>query len=459
MTGAILQLVAKGVQDRYLTDDPSITFFKATYRRHVNFASESIPFNFKSEMDFGSQKSITIPKKGDLCSSLTLEIQLPAIPQMKHNGFAWVKYLGHVLVEEYQLFIGETQIDSRYGEWLHLWSEVNAIDQPGLHRLIGHRPELYQPSDSKDSATIYIPLDLFFSKNYSVSLPLVALREQVSLNIKLRNLNECCYYTCTHSTIWTDEIIVPEKEMKRGNITIYPDSYDYMTKRLYYRRDGEITENGGDLFSLFNATGEIWQEENEKPGWHNSLSINSAVMYGNFIFLEADERHKYFSQSLEYLIDIVEKVPEGIFNGSLASVKINSKHPCTSMIWIGQMSSISPDNPFDYSNGKSGPVILESSLNLDGIVRISWSPESYFRLVQPLQYYRRKPPIGTNYYSFELYPFQTQKSGSLNLSTIENLEFFHKLGQETKGPKKIRTYLTKLNRLIIFSGQAGLGFD
>jgi hypothetical protein len=41
MGGGLLQLVAYGAQDVYLTGNPQITFFKVAYRRHTNFALES----------------------------------------------------------------------------------------------------------------------------------------------------------------------------------------------------------------------------------------------------------------------------------------------------------------------------------------------------------------------------------------------------------------------------------
>ena len=36
MGGGLLQLVAYGAQDVYLTGNPQITFFKVVYRRHTN---------------------------------------------------------------------------------------------------------------------------------------------------------------------------------------------------------------------------------------------------------------------------------------------------------------------------------------------------------------------------------------------------------------------------------------
>ena len=51
MGGGLLQLVAYGAQDVYLTGNPQITFFKASYRRHTNFAMEAIEQTFNGNSD------------------------------------------------------------------------------------------------------------------------------------------------------------------------------------------------------------------------------------------------------------------------------------------------------------------------------------------------------------------------------------------------------------------------
>ena len=53
MGGGLMQLVAYGAQDVYLTGNPQITFWKVTYRRHTNFAMESIEQTFNGQADFG----------------------------------------------------------------------------------------------------------------------------------------------------------------------------------------------------------------------------------------------------------------------------------------------------------------------------------------------------------------------------------------------------------------------
>ena len=46
MSGGVLQLVAYGAQDLYITGQPQITFFKTVYRRHTMFSMESIQQTF-----------------------------------------------------------------------------------------------------------------------------------------------------------------------------------------------------------------------------------------------------------------------------------------------------------------------------------------------------------------------------------------------------------------------------
>ena len=66
MGGGLMQLVAYGAQDIYLTGNPQITFFKVVYRRHTNFSMESIKQTFDGTVGFGNTVSATISRNGDL---------------------------------------------------------------------------------------------------------------------------------------------------------------------------------------------------------------------------------------------------------------------------------------------------------------------------------------------------------------------------------------------------------
>ena len=68
MGGGLMQLVAYGAQDVYLTGNPQITFFKVVYRRHTNFSMEAIQqtLNGASTITRGGQSTVTISRNGDL---------------------------------------------------------------------------------------------------------------------------------------------------------------------------------------------------------------------------------------------------------------------------------------------------------------------------------------------------------------------------------------------------------
>ena len=76
MGGGLMQLVAYGAQDIYLTGNPQITFFKVVYRRHTNFAVESIEQTFNGAATFGNKFSCTISRNGDLLSRVYLEMTI-----------------------------------------------------------------------------------------------------------------------------------------------------------------------------------------------------------------------------------------------------------------------------------------------------------------------------------------------------------------------------------------------
>ena len=78
MGGGLLQLVAYGAQDVYLTGNPQITFFKVVYRRHTNFSLESIQQTFNGKFDWGSRVTCQISRNGDLVHKMYVEVELAA---------------------------------------------------------------------------------------------------------------------------------------------------------------------------------------------------------------------------------------------------------------------------------------------------------------------------------------------------------------------------------------------
>ena len=103
MTGGLLQLAAYGAQNVYLTGSPQITFFIAVYKRHTNFAMESIQKQFHGNVTFGSKVYCDVDPDGDLVSNTILQIKLPdlqtIIKNYDENPTSWVNNIGNAIIQ------------------------------------------------------------------------------------------------------------------------------------------------------------------------------------------------------------------------------------------------------------------------------------------------------------------------------------------------------------------------
>lgn len=59
-----------------LTGNASISFWKSVYKRYTSFALEAIQTTFSGSVGFGKRVTVTIPRNGDLLSTLFLEVVL-----------------------------------------------------------------------------------------------------------------------------------------------------------------------------------------------------------------------------------------------------------------------------------------------------------------------------------------------------------------------------------------------
>lgn len=188
MSGGLMQLVAYGAQDVYLTGNPQITFFKIVYKRHTNFAVEAIEQIVNGDFDFGNNLSSTIAKNGDLITKMYIKCDVSLTGT---NGkFAWVNKLGHALIEEVELLIGGNRIDKQYSEWLNLWYELarDVSQDKGYDMMIGNNSEMTELSTDSKNGTLYIPLKFYFNKFNGLAIPLISLQyHDIRIDFKLRN--------------------------------------------------------------------------------------------------------------------------------------------------------------------------------------------------------------------------------------------------------------------------------
>ena len=246
--GGLLQLVAVGKQDVFLTGNPQITWFKFVYRRHTNFAVEAVEMYSDNEPDFGKKISWLVPRSGDLLGPCILEITLPELfLSTTGESVAYVNSIGHALIKEISVTIGEQEIDRQTGEWMEIWSSLTTSESQkfGFYDMMGKVDGYSQPT-LVGPLKLYVPLQFWFCKNPGLYLPLLALQyHPVRINITFRPLQEC---------FWTPNVIV--------------DCTDITVKPAH---------------------------------------ITSLTLYGDFVYLDVDERRRFVSTAHEYLIEQIQQ--------------------------------------------------------------------------------------------------------------------------------------------------------
>jgi len=186
MSAALLQLNSKGQEDIYLTSNPEITFFKTTYKKYTNFSIETMEITFSGEYNFENTLVCNISKNADLLSKtfLKAEISAETSGDNKTTGkWAWINNIGHNIIDKIILEIGGHEIDRQYGDWLNIWYELNRNEnhEDGYNKLINNTSSATTLTkgtglENDKKITIYVPLQFYFCKNYSVALPLISIQ-------------------------------------------------------------------------------------------------------------------------------------------------------------------------------------------------------------------------------------------------------------------------------------------
>ena len=180
MGGGLMQLVAMGAQDVYLTGNPQITFFKVVYRRHTNFSKECIAQQFTGSADFGSSVSCTLARNGDLVQEIYLRVALQC--NVDNVGpETWSVADMTNLIQTVEVEIGGQKIDKHYSQWLDIYNELFETSHD-------YREVMNTASTIADETdhTFYVPLRFWFNRNPGLALPLIALQyHEVKINMTL----------------------------------------------------------------------------------------------------------------------------------------------------------------------------------------------------------------------------------------------------------------------------------
>ena len=518
MTGGLIQLVATGKQDLYLTDKPEITFFKMVYRRHTNFTKETLVQKFLQNIDFGNKASCILTKVGDLINDLTLVLTLPKIPSYVENNqgenkfkrFAWVRKIGFALIKNIYIDIGGQKIDEHYGDWLNIWNELTGTNNSGFDRMIGDINELTDFTDGKPEYTLYIPLKFWFCGKSGLALPLVKLYyHEVKITVELNEV-EKVYLVSPTNYIQLNNDIVNFKKYEYIEQTVLNEKaigifigFDKIEKKMYYTKISNTNFKGlvstsGDL-----STNEIiatLTEDNYKiigldskyesypdknsfemrlKNFIGNLKLGPSYFLVEYIYLDSDERLKFSSNSHKYIIDYLTYSGEKEFSSSNISVELSLNNSCSELIWTSQLKYLNnygfSKNGYQYFDcfnytdnyildenknftGKNNVLFTDILFNSNN--RLERKDGNYYNWTQTFQNHSKSPSPGINIYSFSLHPEKYQPSGLCNMSTIQKITLSMKLNNDIsfKNSTLIKIYSLNKNILTFEDGLASLEF-
>jgi hypothetical protein len=457
MGGGLLQLVAYGAQDAYLTGNPQITFWKGLFKRHTNFAMEPFRVNFSGQPNWGTKQTAIVGRHADLLFSTYVEVVLPKT-YIDNTGaeqtYYWNNdggFLGYNLIHHVELDVGGQVIDRLYSEFMVIWAHLtNSYDGrakllqmlnggalPGASELFygkGCAPDGRQLHNN----VLYIPLPFFFTRNPGAALPLIALQyHEVKINV-----------------IWNDPQLIA------GNFT-----NQSITVGM-----GPTAKNLAPIQYLPNAT--------------------QASIYIDYIYLDTEERRRMAQASHEYLIEQTQFNEDKGIVGANNRIDLTFNHPVKELIWVVQPSEYTnckiaaasdydPDldgtrrlTPFTYD---LDPV-FDQWIQINGQDRLDRRFGDYYNKVQAFQHHSGvMPGIGVYSYSFAVRPEEHQPSGSCNFSRIDTATIVMNmagLGSDTGTPSNpninktpdynnwdVRVYAVNYNVLRVMSGMGGLAYS
>ncbi len=476
MGGALLELVAKGSQDIFLTGNPNVTYFKSVYKRHTNFSMESIQQSVEGSRDFGKKFECIISRSGDLLSNIILEFDLPQIEGKRGKKIYWVDAIGHHLIKEVSLSIGETEIDKHYGEWLEIWSELTLPEgkKNGYHTMIGKDVKI------NESRTLYVPLQFWFCRDFGLALPLISLQyHQVKMIVELNSLESCIrkeydtfYLDKTGSMATINTSITDNVTPRFSSQSNLSDGLDYYYDMVLLWTDGtqsRVSSRTDDSTlslqsdSLGSKTGYAYLISEEIK---QSYSLTDVRIFCDYIYLDTSER-KFFAQTKHmYLIEQLQTNGENEYSQGQESNKIDLEfnHPCKEIFWVNRLSFNDQLNqPFNYSDRVDISVtsqnpIKDVKLMLNGYDRFVARKGDYFRLVIPYQKHTRAPTGYVHVYSFSLNPEQHQPSGTCNFSRLDNAELLINY-RSGLGDSNTHIYALSYNILNVVNGMGGLAYS
>lgn len=465
MPGGLMQLVARGQQDIYLTGSPTLSYFQFVYHKHTNFAMESVRQTFltKPVLDKSNSTISTcrIGRVADLLQDVYFSFQLPAIYSDGNLRFRWIDKVANYMIRSASVRIDTNLVDIQYGEWLDIWNELtlSTSKRTAYDKMTGNVYEFTNPTalnnrivitnnwldyqyypaytvvdgvatPSIPSRRFFVPMNFWFCKNPGLALPLVALQYQTTeVSIEFNPIEDLYQVYDVN----TGKYYSPSKYR-----ALYPTGQDVSIGRF-------LLPGGGGPNALIDIDG---------------------YLDCNYIFLDDDERRRIAAESSDYLVERVYRMETAGFT-TVGVMDLIIQNPIKELVWVVRRRDVVDYNewtnytyqmPADASQPTQ--VILKTAKVMwNGMDRFEEKPYEYFNQMQPFQYHTSSPRDGIHVYSFALYPEKSQPSGTFNASMISKIQLYLTLNAPPVDEEyEVIAFATYFNIFRVMSGSGAMVF-
>ena len=438
MAGGLMQLVAYGAQDVYLTGSPKVTFFQAVYKRHTNFAMENIEQVVNGTAANSARLSVTVARNGDLIGEMYLELTPDTPAVTSTNDAASAEWIAERAVSDIELTIGGQRIDKHYQKWWRLYSELYLDEAKKLQ--YGKMASV--TNATADVGKVFLPLIFFFNRNPGLYLPLIALQyHEVRLDITLHS-TYATYFDTNAVKVWGNYVYLDTEERRR----FAQKGHEYLIEQVQHTGVDTVTAAGTkqvrlsynhpvkELVWCFSSTGTLGTFNDM---WDTTSNLGSNV---TTVFGVGTAASNVFTSPLS-----VAGSPKMVVGTNVTG----------NLPWAGEDGPAESGAP---SVGSVGPLST-FKLILNGQDRFKEQSGKYFNQVQPFYHHSGNPYPGIYSYSFALKPEEHQPTGTCNFSRIDNAQVEVVQKADTAITTNMHMFAVNYNVLRIQSGMGGLAFS
>ena len=421
MAGGLMQLVAYGAQDVYLTGNPKVTFFQAVYKRHTNFAMETIEQTMNGTAASSGRVSITVARNGDLIGDMFLE----ATTLNSLNNFSGAdvdsNFVAERIVSTAELSIGGQRIDKHYQRWWRLYSELYLNEGSKLNYA-----KMTTNPVTDTASKVYLPLIFFFNRNPGLALPLIALQyHEVRIDIDLSSEFD------THVTglkVWGNYMYLDTEERRR----FAQKGHEYLIEQVQHTGTDALEASGTKQVRL------SYNHPVKELVWCVTDGVSTESNLWN----------------LGTSTDVAKiKIASGQLADSNCATVTTSSSGAPQFI-TGDLGGTD-----DYVEEKVG-ALNTAKLVLNGQDRFKEQSAKYFNQVQPFAHHTGSPCAGVYSYSFALKPEEHQPTGTCNFSRIDNAQMSVTCGAlGDRAALALQMFAVNYNVLRVQSGMGGLAFS